>query len=192
MLEMSKADVIASRVIIILVMHQGHGTGWLGSRARSGFQDLASFGGCMGGNKRGEGPRANPGEERCSLVSPPWDVGGGRNGDGRIWGMGISTRGICPPLRDNNFSIHPPSEGFSSSGLKVHPKTSISIISWLQPPLQHCPTWSSGIQTIPMGPRRGPQGWKEPLGAEQVSRGAGGLSPSDGPTVVVAFCWSGA
>lgn len=134
MLEMSKADVIASRVIIILVMHQGHGTGWLGSRARSGFQDLASFGGCMGGNKGGEGPRANPGEERCSLVSPPWDVGRGRNGDGRIWGMGISTRGICPPLRDNNFSIHPPSEGFSSSGLKVHPKTATSIISRLQPP----------------------------------------------------------
>lgn len=59
---------------------------------------------------------------------------GGRNGDGRIWEMGISTRRICPPLRDNNFSIHPPSEGFSSSGLKVLPKTSTPIISRLQPP----------------------------------------------------------
>lgn len=97
-------------------------------------------------------------------------------------------------------SIHPPSEGLSSSGLKVLPEAAISIISRLQP-LQHCPSWSLGIQIIPMGPRHGPQGWKEPLGAEHPwtwsleasSHGElVGLSASDGPTVVVAVCWSGA
>lgn len=87
-------------------------------------------------------------------------------------------------------STHPP-KVFLHQGSRYSPKQQPPS-SQGSNPLQRCPSWSSGIQTIPMGPRRGPQGWKEPLGAEQVSRGAGGSSPSDGPTVVVAFCWSGA
>lgn len=90
----------------LLVMHQGHGTGWLGSRARSGFQDLASPGGCVWGIRAGKVPVPTLGT--WVRKGAPWYLLHGLLGvEGGIWEMDISTGGICPPLCDKSFSIHP-------------------------------------------------------------------------------------